>query len=50
VPTLVGSGGQHWGLDHDALDYQESAAGKLGYYAILAVLPDKFARFLYEFS
>jgi hypothetical protein len=45
----IGNGG----LDHDALDYQEikhSAARKLGYYAILAVLPDKFARFLYEFS
>ena len=40
--TLMGGGGLHEGFD--ALDY-----GKLGNYHILSVLPDKFARFLYEF-
>ena len=48
--TLVGGGGQHGGFD--AFDYRRirhGDAGKLGNYAILSVLPDKFARFLYEF-
>ncbi len=48
--TLVGGGGQHGGFD--ALDYRKiklGDAGKLGKYDILSVLPDKFARFLYEF-
>ena len=48
--TLVGGGGQRGGFD--ALDYRRirlGDAGKLGHYAILSVLPDKFARFLYEF-
>ena len=46
--TLVGGGGQHGG--YDALDYRkikQGDAGRLG--NILAVLPDKFARFLFEF-
>ena len=50
VHTLVGGGGQHGGFD--ALDYRKikhGDAGKLGNYSILSVLPDKFARFLYEF-
>jgi hypothetical protein len=50
VHTLVGGGGQHGELD--ALDYRKSKhrdAGKLGKYDILSVLPNKFARFLYEF-
>ncbi len=49
VHTLVG-GGQYGGFD--ALDYRKTKhgdAGKLGNYLILSVLPDKFARFLYEF-
>ena len=48
--TLVGGGGQHGG--YDALDYRkikQGDAGRLGNYPILAVLPDKFARFLFEF-
>ena len=48
--TLVGGGGQHGGLD--ALEYRkikQGNAGKLGTYDILSVLPDKFARFLFEF-
>ena len=48
--TLVGGGGQHGGFD--ALDYQkmnQGDAGPLGIYPILSVLPDKFARFLFEF-
>ena len=47
--TLVGGGGQHGGFD--ALDYRkikQGNAGPLGTYAILFVLPDKFARFLFE--
>ncbi len=47
--TLVGSGGLHEGFK--ALDYRKikhGDAGKLGNYPILSVLPDKFARFLYE--
>ena len=41
---------QHGGFD--ALDYRkirQGNAGKLGTYDILSVLPDKFARFLFEF-
>ena len=48
--TLVGGGGQHGGFD--ALDYRkikQGDAGPLGIYPILSVLPDKFARFLFEF-
>ena len=48
--TLVGGGGQHGGFD--ALDYRkirQGNAGNLGTYEILSVLPDKFARFLFEF-
>ena len=48
--TLVEGGGQHGGFD--ALDYRkikQGNAGPLGTYAILSVLPDKFARFLFEF-
>ena len=50
VHTLVGGGGQHGGFD--ALDYRkihQGNAGKLGNYPILSVLPDKFARFLFEY-
>ncbi len=50
VHTLVGGRGQQGGVD--ALDYRKiklGDAGKLGKYDILSVLPDKFARFLYEF-
>jgi hypothetical protein len=50
VHTLVGGGGQHGGFD--ALDYRKikhGDAGKLGNYSILSVLPDNFARFLFEF-
>jgi hypothetical protein len=46
----VGGGGQHGG--YDALDYRKikhANAGPLGTYPILSVLPDKFARFLFEF-
>ena len=48
--TLVGGGGQDGG--YDALDYRKiknGNAGPLGNYAILSVLPDKFARFLFEY-
>ena len=48
--ALVGGGGQHGGFD--ALDYRkirQGDAGPLGIYPILSVLPDKFARFLFEF-
>ena len=48
--TLVGGGCQHGGFD--ALDYRkirQGNAGNLGTYDILSVLPDKFARFLFEF-
>ncbi len=48
--TLVGGGGQHGG--YDALDHRlmkNGDADKLGNYHILSVLPDRFARFLYEF-
>ena len=48
--TLVGGGGQDGG--YDALDYRKiknGNAGLLGNYAILSVLPDKFARFLFEY-
>jgi hypothetical protein len=50
VHTLVGGGGLHEGFD--ALDYRKIKrwdAGKVGNYPILSVLPDKFARFMYEF-
>ncbi len=50
VHSLVGGGGQHCGFD--ALDYSKikhGNAGPLGKYPILSVLPDKFARFLFEF-
>ena len=50
VHTLVGGGGQQGRFD--ALDYRKikhGDAGMLGKYDILSVLPDKFARFLYEF-
>ena len=43
-------GGQHGVFN--ALDYRkikQGNAGKLGTYDILSVLPDKFARFLFEF-
>ena len=49
--TLVGGGGQYGGFD--ALDYRKikhGDAGPLGIYPILSVLPDKFARFLFEFQ
>ena len=49
-PPPVGGGGQHGGFD--ALDYRkirQGNAGKLGTYDILSILPDKFARFLFEF-
>ena len=48
--TLVGGGGQHGGFD--ALYHRkikQGNAGPLGTYAILSLLPDKFARFLFEF-
>ena len=48
--SLVGGGGQHG--CYDALDYRkikQGNAGLLGPYPILSVLPDKFARFLFEF-
>ena len=50
IITLVGGGGQEGGFD--ALDYRKiknGHAGPLGIYAILSVLPDKFARFLFEY-
>ncbi len=46
----MGGGGQDGGFN--ALDYRKIKhwdTGKLGNYHILSVLPDKFARFLYEF-
>ena len=46
----MGGGGQHGGFD--ALDYRkihQGNAGTLGDYPILSVLPDKFARFLFEY-
>jgi hypothetical protein len=45
-----GGGGQHGGFD--ALDYRKikhGNAGPLGTYPILSALPDKFAKFLFEF-
>ncbi len=48
--TLVGGGGLQEGFN--ALDYRKikhGDASKLGNYHILSVLPDKFARYLYEF-
>ena len=48
--SLVGGGGQHGG--YDAFDYRKIKqwnAGPLGIYPILSVLPDKFARLLFEF-
>ncbi len=48
--TFVGGRGKHGSFD--ALDYRkikQGNAGPLGTYAILSVLPDKFARFLIEF-
>ncbi len=48
--TLVGGGGQHGGFD--AVDYRkikQGNAGPLGTYDILSVLPDKLARFLFEY-
>ena len=50
VHTMVGGGGQHAG--YATLDYRkihQGNAGKLGNYPILSVLPDKFARFLFEY-
>ena len=50
VHTMVGGGGQHGG--YATLDYRkihQGNAGKLGNYPILSVLPDKFARFLFEY-
>ncbi len=50
VHTVVGGGGQHGG--YNALDNRKirhGEAGRLGSYEILSVLPDKFARFLFEF-
>ncbi len=46
----MGGGVQHGGFD--ALDYRKikhGNAGPLGTYDIFSVLPDKFARFLFEF-
>ena len=48
--TLVGGGGKHGG--YDALDYRKIKHGDAGHlenYPILAVLPDTFAKFLFEF-
>ncbi len=48
--SLVGGGGQHGCFN--AFDYSKikhGNAGPLGTYPILSVLPDKFARFLFEF-
>ena len=50
VHTMVGGGGLHEG--YATLDYRkihQGNAGKLGNYPILSVLPDKFARFLFEY-
>ena len=49
--TFVGGRDQHGGFN--ALDYRKfklGEAGKLGHCSILAVLPDKFARFLHDFN
>ena len=48
--TLAGGGGHHGGFD--ALDYRkikQGDSGSLGICPILFVLPNKFARFLFEF-
>ncbi len=48
--TMVGGGGLHEGyatLDHRKI--HQGNAGKLGNYPILSVLPDKYARFLFEY-
>jgi hypothetical protein len=43
-------GGQHGGFDAFGFrKVKRGDAGKLGPYAIISVLPDKFASFLYEF-
>ncbi len=50
VHTMVGEGGLHEG--YATIDYRkihQGNAGKLGNYPILSVLPDKFARFLFEY-
>ena len=50
VHTMVGGGEQQGG--YAALDYRkihQGNAGKLGNYPILSVLPDKFARFMFEY-
>jgi hypothetical protein len=50
VHTMVGGGRQLGG--YATLDYRkihQGNAGKLGNYPILSVLPDKFARFLFEY-
>ncbi len=47
--TLVGGGGQHGGYDARALDYRRIKHGDAGKLALFSYLPDKFARFLYEF-
>jgi hypothetical protein len=47
----IGRGGGQHGR-YDALDYRKIKQGNadpLGTYQILSVLPDKFARFLFEF-
>ena len=48
--TLVGSGSHN--LGYDALRWEmilNGNAGQLGKYAVISVLPDKIARFLYEY-
>ncbi len=50
TPAYWAQFGKHCGFD--ALDYSKikyGNAGPLGTYPILSVLPDKFARFLFEF-
>ena len=50
VHTMVGGGELHEG--YATLDYRkihQGNAGRLGNYPILSVLPDKFARFLFEY-
>ncbi len=50
VHTMVGGGELREG--YATLDYckiHQGNAGKLGNYPILSVLPDKFARFLFEY-
>jgi hypothetical protein len=50
TPAYCAQFGKHCGFD--ALDYSKikyGNAGPLGTYPILSVLPDKFARFLFEF-